>query len=438
MRNPRNFIMIVTSLRCLVATLLLTSTALAEAPLFRDFVGVCGHTVTFKPELFRPVCRVVRDYHPVKWDLEGDTGRLPEWPFARNRVSWEHVYGSWQKAGLKIDVCLNIDDMAKDWKNPEADAEAYGASFAKEFGPGGRWPHVEWVEIGNEPGLYDDGSYRRLFRAMAKGIRAGNPKMKIATCNVEAEKSDRYWKGTEVFKDMGDLYDVLQIHRYAIAEQWPVWRRTYPENPAVPYLSSIRALIDWRNGNAAGKPVWVTEFGWDSSSKKPDPKGEWARWVGSTDEEQAMWLVRSFLLFSGMGVEKAFVYFHNDEDKPSLHAASGLTRNYQPKPAYHAVAWMLKSLENHRFLRPLSASLEQGYAYEFSPEKPGDPSIVAVWHATGEATIILEKEKRPVLRTERMPLGAEAAKSASVGTNADHGALAVPAMVHPTLIWLKN
>ncbi len=152
----------------------------------------------------------------------------------------------------------NEPGFSKDWKNPAADAEAYGASFAKEFGPGGRWPFVDWVEIGNEPGLYDDESYRTLFRAMARGIRAGNPKMKIVTSNVEAEKSDRYWKGTEVFKDMGDLYDVLQIHRYAIAEQWPVWRRTYPENPAVPYLSSIKALLDWRDKNAVGKPVWVT------------------------------------------------------------------------------------------------------------------------------------------------------------------------------------
>src|SRR6187402_3781750 len=86
-------------------------------PLFRDFVGLCGHTVAFKPELYSPVCRWVRDYHPVKWDLEDDTSKLPGWPFAKNRVSWEKVYGSWREKNLRISACLQIDEMQKDWKD---------------------------------------------------------------------------------------------------------------------------------------------------------------------------------------------------------------------------------------------------------------------------------------------------------------------------------
>ena len=44
-------------------------------PLMRDFIGINGHTVQFKPELYRPVCGLVRDYHPVEWDLgEGHGG----------------------------------------------------------------------------------------------------------------------------------------------------------------------------------------------------------------------------------------------------------------------------------------------------------------------------------------------------------------------------
>src|SRR4051812_32151500 len=175
-------------------------------PLFRDFVGLCGHTVAFKPELYAPVCRWVRDYHPVKWDLEGDTGKLPEWPFAKNRVSWEQVYASWQKHGLHTTACLQFDDMQKDWKDMAHDARAYAKSFAENFGPGGKWPFVEYVELGNEPGLYDDPSYRTIFEAMARGVREGNPKMKIATCNIEVGKSDRYWKGTDCLKGFEDLY----------------------------------------------------------------------------------------------------------------------------------------------------------------------------------------------------------------------------------------
>ncbi len=405
-----------------------------EAPLFRDFVGLNGHTVAFKPRLYQPVCRVVRDYHPANWDLEGDTSRLPEWPFARNRVSWETVYGSWNKEGLKISACLQIDDMGKHWKDPVADARAYGKSFAQHFGPGGKWPYVEWVEIGNEPGLYDDASYRRLFEAMARGIREGNPRMKIVTCNVEDGPSDRYWKGADLFRDAGQWYDVLQIHRYAIAEQWPVWRRTYPENAAVPYLSSVQKLLDWRNRHAPGKPVWVSEFGWDCSTKKPDPKGEWAKWVGSTDAEQARWLVRSFFLFAGMGVDKAFVYFFNDEDKPSLHACSGLTRNYQPKPAYHAVAWMLRHLENHRFHRIIQASPDTGYVYEFTPEKDAGAVVWAAWHPTRKVT--LELPMTGISKAERMPLSS--APAGEIRIPLTSGQASLPLQEEPLLLWLKQ
>ena len=35
-------------------------------PLMRDFIGLNGHTVQFKPDLYRPLSGVVRDYHPVE------------------------------------------------------------------------------------------------------------------------------------------------------------------------------------------------------------------------------------------------------------------------------------------------------------------------------------------------------------------------------------
>lgn len=50
-----------------------SETSVREKPRFREFMGLCGHTVLFKPELYAPVCRVVRDYHPLDWDLGDDT-----------------------------------------------------------------------------------------------------------------------------------------------------------------------------------------------------------------------------------------------------------------------------------------------------------------------------------------------------------------------------
>ena len=123
----------------------------AARPLMKDFIGLNGHTVQFKPELYQPLCSQVRDYHPVAWDLAGDTSEPAPFPSARNKVNWETVYGSWRKHGWNIDACLMFESVPREkWKNPDADARAYGEAFAREFGPSGNRKLVGTVEVGNE------------------------------------------------------------------------------------------------------------------------------------------------------------------------------------------------------------------------------------------------------------------------------------------------
>src|SRR6186997_2307752 len=73
-------------------------------PLMRDFMGINGHTVQFRPELYAPVAKLVRDYHPISWDLGKDSTFATTFPFARNRVDWSQVYGSWRKSGLRVNA----------------------------------------------------------------------------------------------------------------------------------------------------------------------------------------------------------------------------------------------------------------------------------------------------------------------------------------------
>ena len=355
-------------------------------PLMREFIGLNGHTVQFKPELYAPVAKLVRDYHPVEWDLGKETSTLPEFPFAKNRVDWSGVYGSWQKQGWVTDACLMFESIPQgEWKNLEGDLKNYGTAFAKEFGPSGSRKLIESVEIGNEPGKWSDADYTRVFKAMAEGIRAADPDLKIATCNLTTGKSGDYEKSVECLKGLEPLVDVLTIHSYAQLENWPTWKRSYPEDPALPtYLKSIEDLCKWRDQYAAGKPVWVTEFGYDSTTKPQETSGDFAKWVGVTDEQQAQWLVRSLLVFSAMPVERAYIYFFDDNDKASLHASSGLTRNFQPKPSFHAVSHLQRTLGDYRFSRIVKNEAGkvrvQEYQYGSTPGK----KIWAVWAPTGD------------------------------------------------------
>lgn len=399
-------------------------------PLMRDFIGLNGHTVQFKPELYRPTARLARDYHPVEWDLGKETAALPEFPFAKNRVDWSGVYGSWQKQGWVVDACLMFESVPQEnWKDIDADAKAYGRAFAKEFGPSGPRKLVESVEIGNEPGKWSDADYARMLKAMAGGVREGDAKLKIATCNLTTGKSGDYEKSTACLEGLTDLVDVLTIHTYAQLENWPTWKRSFPEDPALPrYLKDVEDLCEWRDRHAPGKPVWITEFGYDSTTKPQEKEGDFSKWVGVTDEQQAQWLVRSLLVFSAMPVERAYIYFFNDEDKASLHASAGLTRNFQPKPSFHAVSHLQKTLGDYRFSRIVkneaSGVRVQEYLHGSDPKK----IVWAVWTPTGDGKAVraaLRNTPGKLVASTKMPLTEK--EAAAIETKLANGGVEIQA-----------
>jgi hypothetical protein len=411
------------------------ATSAAERPLMRDFIGLNVHTVQFKPELYAPVTKVLRNYHPLKWDIGNDSSAELDFPFAKNRVNWATLYGGWQKAGYKTHASILFDDIAPDqWKSIESDAFNYGAAFAKNFGP-----LLDAAEIGNEPGKYDDETYAKLFSAMAKGIRSARPEMRIATCAANLGKSGRYSKSMDVFSRVTDLWDIISIHTYAEVEPWPTWRRSYPEDPAAKWMENISHVIKWRDANAPKKEVWVTEFGYDAGTKPPPSTGDFSKWVSSTEEQQAMWSVRSFLLMPRLGVDRAHLYFFNDSDEAKLHASSGITRNFKPKPVFHALAWLQHSLGEYRFARiDREAPPGECYCYEFQNGSDPKKRILAVWTPTGEEkNVRLFIDTAKATHAERMPLLPGPAEKISIHHEIE-GYIALKVGERPTLIWLSN
>ena len=380
----------------------------------REFMGLDVHTVQFKPDLYAPVCRQVRDYHPIDWDFGDDPAKPPEFPMTVNGVNWETLYGSWRKDGFDIDACLMFDNVAPDkWKDPARDARAYGKAFAAAFGPSGKWPRVSCVEVGNEPAKYSDAQYRSILEPMASGLREGDPKLKIATCAVMTGSTDQWSKPVSCLQGLDGLYDVLSIHSYPFKERWPTWRRSYPEDPSIPFLKSIEDLIRWRDANAPGKQVWLTEFGYDSATHPPAADGPWKQWVGVTDEQQARYIVRAFLVLSSIGLDRAYLYFFNDEDQPQLHGASGLTRRFQPKPSYYAMSYLYRTLGETRFARALRKEDGGVYCFEFSPAESGGDTIYVAWlakEAADPVKTVLPVDPTRIVGAERMPMGREKAE----------------------------
>ena len=373
-------------------------------PLIKDLMGLCVHTVQFKPDLYKPICLHVRDYHGLNWDLGDDTSFWPVFPLARNQVNWETLYGGWTAKGFVINASIMFGDHPfEQWKDPARDAQTYGFAFARFFGPSHK-NLVKAIEIGNEPGKYSDAEYRTIFEHMARGIRQGDPNMTIVTCATDPVKSERYAKGLTCVQGLEDLYDVINIHSYAQVEGWPTWKRSFPEDPQLDYLNKIRKTIQWRNTHAPGKAIWLTEFGWDSTTKPAPATGDFKDWIGNTDLQQAQYLVRSWLLFSAMDIERAYMFWFNDTDKPQVHGSSGLTRDYHPKPSFHAVSHLYATLGDFHFSR--QTTLDTALVYEFSRDD-STQRILAIWLPSGSdrtRTIRIPLSGQTVSRIEQMPV----------------------------------
>lgn len=378
-------------------------------PLFRDFMGLNGHTVLFRPKLYAPIASQARDYHPAEWDLGKDSASIPPFPFARNGVDWNQVYGSWKREGWRVDASVMFETLSRtNWKSLAADSRAYGERLARALGPSSTNALLESVEIGNEPGKFSDPDYRTVFENMARGLKAGDSRLRVVTCAMVTGKSHDYAKSVDCITGLESLYDVLNVHSYAQLENWPTWRRSFPEDPRLKdYLQDVKKLCDWRDRHAPGKEVWLTEFGYDSSTRKPDPKSEFKDWVGVTDEQQAQWIVRSWLIFSDMPIQRAYLYFFNDDDQPQMHGAAGLTRKFEPKPSFYAAAHLKRVLGDYRFSRVVLERAGEARIYEFIPGDDSKAPIWVAWSPTGNgrtATLELPKSNFQIQRIEQMPL----------------------------------
>jgi hypothetical protein len=213
---------------------------------------------------------------------------------------------------------------------------------------------------------------------------------------------------------MQSRYDVINLHTYAIQpkqEGRSPWARSFPEDPALDYLKTVDQAIAWRDTKAKDKAIWITEFGWDACTdaalKQRSGWFEKLNWQDVTDLQQAQYLVRSFLCFSARDVERAYLYYYNDDDKASVHASSGITRNFQPKASFWALKHFYETLGSYRFGRVITQDLDRLYVYEFVHGTDPDKLIWVAWSPTGdgrEQRMTLPALPAPLQKMERMPV----------------------------------
>ncbi|MGH2388479.1 MAG: cellulase family glycosylhydrolase, partial [Chloroflexota bacterium] len=251
---------------------------------------------------------------------------------------------------------------------------AYAAAVVARYRPGGTLAQQQgWStsygisdwEVWNEPSTtsfwrHDIPDYAArfaaLYKAAAAAIRQVEPDARVMY-DMSGSAIDNAVKAAKVHSD------IISVHTYSGGLD----PDAALESPTLPRGGQGTAPAALSSVTAQGVPVWITETGYTTDGT-------------ITNNQQAEYLVRSFVNFQAAGVKKNF-WFKFHEDGQGTENQYGITsRTNAPKPAYVAYATMARHLQGADF----AVAAPLGAAVRGDLFTRADGSVEAVLWSTAE------------------------------------------------------
>jgi hypothetical protein len=278
----------------------------------------------------------------------------PRWAEARGGTATEYSTGGYRPSAKAFGEL------------GEALARRYSGSYPNPLAHGKKLPRVrymqawaeantnfhlspQWTRVGGR--IVNSGAniYRGMLNAFYAGVKAGDAKAVVVASGLESY-GDAPFSGLQrthpvtFLEDLMCLSATLQrrkcpgdaVHFDVLASDpyeafSPVTPAISPLDASAPDLSRLTKVT--RAGLAAhtllpggAKPLWVTEFGYDSNPPNPS---------AVSTATQAKWLEQAFYVFWHEGVSVVLWYLVRDQAPPyDLNYFSGVYfRDGKPKPA---------------------------------------------------------------------------------------------------------
>jgi hypothetical protein len=254
----------------------------------------------------------------------------------------------------------------------QALAQRYSGSYPNPLSPGQSLPRVRYMQAWGEANTnfhlspqwtkvhgksVNTGAtvYRGLLNAFYAGVKAGDPSTIVISTGFEGY-GDAPFKGLQRTHPVTFLenmlclgtnlkrikcaggpahFDVLAADPYEAFA--PTTHAVSPDDASAPDLARLTNVA--KAAVKAGtllphktKPLWVTEFGYDSNPPNPS---------AVSTATQAKWLEEGFYIFWHEGVTTALWYLVRDQSPPyNVNYFSGVYfRNGQPKPSFTAYSF---------------------------------------------------------------------------------------------------
>ena len=313
-------------------------------------------------------------------------------------------------SGLRFDgrVCYGID-----WARPDGDDSAMDpADFADYAGAvAGRYcDDIKSWEVWNEENHRrfwkpepDPDAFGALMKATYVAVHDACPDAQVVFGGMSCLEDDIFTEGLYYFlervaqahPDIADYFDVLAIHPYTFLQQpSPEMSIGDPVDGIWPSMAGqveiARRRLETIGG--AGKPIWLTEWGWPSLL------------IGQ--EWQARYYDRGALLMIAQGVEALdwYTFYDGDggatiptEDHFGLFTSPAFEGGPREKPVYRHALALSTILGASRYAGDLAPALDLppgAYALGFVEEETG-ARIVAGWTAERQATATLDLPAPP-------------------------------------------
>lgn len=368
------------------------------------------------------VAGFVREYHSWSWDTEHPDRQLrfqPSGAAGGNSWFFDDYYGKLKKAGVTVVPAIqgNIAGKVFDSKPDPLQREDYMFQFSARYGSKKRpddklhlapgQPRVSglgllrYIENGNEldktwrgrDGWFTPFELAELSAADRAAVKLGDPTMKLALAGLAA-MNIRYLNAMKHWADHrhGGRFpaDVINLHHYCSDGVDQNFGKTGISPEAGQLRRRLEEMVKWRDHNAIGCEVWLTEFGYDTDPRSPIH----APAIGKMDAQtvQAAWLVRSYLLLAAAGVDRAAMFMLRDVDSKGggVFETCGLVTQkgeWKPKVSWYWVATLKNRLKGYRYAGDVPTGSKNVTALRFTRDKE---EAIALWCPTSEDKTIAD------------------------------------------------
>jgi len=210
--------------------------------------------------------------------------------------------------------------------------------------------------------------YVNMLKAAYREMKKADPKCLVvapATAGIDLRYIERFLE-----LGGGRYCDVISVHPYQDARHGP--------EPGL--ANSLRKLKDLLSQYHQRQPIWITEMGWQTNP---------AEQAQATEDQQAGYLVRSYVIALSEGVQRLFWF--NLQDWAETWGT--VRADWTTKPSYRAYQVMVKTLGAHPTCRGKLEIGEEGegtYGFVFSGPRESLVQLVlwstaqgktySVWH----------------------------------------------------------